>query len=365
MFNQIFPNAFGLDVGDLSVKAVQLKNISKGHKKAEYKIVNTKSISLPPGLIIDGEIQKPEEVRKKIQEMLSSTNDGRKPMESSWVVAGLPETKTFLRHIEIKKKPDKITEQDVLEHVKKHIPFDEGTYYFDWQYIPKKNETHTSILVGATQKNISDMYTYLLESLGLGIVGLDIEALAIARSMITASKQYEGEARGLLDIGASRSSLIIYDHDIIQFSQTLPFSGELINTIFEQSLHITRKEAENKKIKYGFAYNEKHGHILQLLSQSIDTLVEDINESINFYNSRFINPNNITHITMCGGGALLKKLPEILSKKLNIECAPGNVWKNLSSNDQHENKEESLKFATAIGLALRAADNPFSSHDTI
>ncbi|PIZ94515.1 MAG: hypothetical protein COX81_03370 [Candidatus Magasanikbacteria bacterium CG_4_10_14_0_2_um_filter_37_12] len=365
MFNQIFPNAFGLDIGDLSVKAVQLKNVSVGHKRPEYKITNTKSRILPSGLIVDGEIQKPEEVRSEIQKMLSSKEKGEQPIRGSWVMAALPETKTFLRHIEIPKTPEEITEKDILDVTKKHIPFDEGSYYFDWQYIRKKDETHTSILVGATQKNISDMYTYLLESLNLGIIGLDIEALAIARSMITASKQYEGEARAILDIGATHSSLIIYDHDIIQFSKSLPFSGELINTIFEQTLHITHQEAEDKKKELGFGYDEKHGQILQLLSQTIDNLVENITEAIDFYQTRFVNPNNITHITMCGGGALIKKLPEIITKKLSIECTPGHVWKNLSSKEQKDDGGEYLKFATAIGLALRAADNPFATNDTI
>jgi hypothetical protein len=42
------------------------------------------------------------------------------------------------------------------------------------------------------------------------------------------------------------------------------------------------------------------------------------------------------------------------------------VWKNLSAKKQIPiSDEESLGYATAIGLALRAADNPFFKHDTI
>ena len=69
---------------------------------------------------------------------------------------------------------------------------------------------------------------------------------------------------------------------------------------------------------------------------------------------------------MCGGGANMKKLDQILSTKLEILTCPGHPWKNLFSKKEISLTEpESLAYATAIGLALRAADNPFFTHDAI
>lgn len=367
MFNNPFPNAFGLDIGDLSIKLVQLENRSFGLRRANYRVVDTRSINLPPGLIVNGEIEKPEEVRKRIIYLLNKKIN-KKIIKSPWVVASLPESKSFIKLIKTDLSPDNLLPEDIRDMAKKHIPYDnEEDYYIEWQIMPNlDNSKKTRILIGAIPKKIADIYTYLLESVGLGVIALEIEALAIARSMITANKEYTNEARIILDLGATRSSLIVFDQDIIQFSTSIPFSGEIITTALSQELHISHEEAEKIKISQGLGYKRRSNRAWHIMSKMTDDLVTNIKNVINFYYSYFPDNNRVTHITMCGGGSNLNKLPEILSKKLGIECRPGRSWKNLNSKKPIKmSQSESLSYSTAIGLALRAADNPFLTHDTI
>lgn len=364
MFSNPFPNAFGLDISDLSIKLVQLKNTSFLHQKPKYEVVNCRAIELPPGLIVNGELQKPEDVRKKIARLLHG-NKKEKPINSPWVIASLPETQSFIKIIEVKQNPDELLDEDIRDMAKHHIPYDDdGSYYIEWQIMPNINGTN-QILIGAVQKNIADSYTYLLESLGLGVVALEIEALSIARSMITAKKEYQNEARAILDLGAVRSSLIIFDNDIVQFSMSLPFSGEIITTALSQKMHLSYENAEALKIKQGAGYH-KNNTAWKILNKNVEDLAKYVDNAIKFYYSHFPNANKITRITLCGGGSNMKKLDKILSSKLKIMTRPGHPWKNLSS---HKNipisPEESMSFATAIGLGLRAADNPFFTYDAI
>lgn len=367
MFTNPFPNAFGLDIGDMSIKLVQLENHSFEFKKANYKVVDTRSINLPPGLIVNGEIEKPEEVRKRIIYLLNKKIN-KKIIKSPWVVASLPESQSFIKLIETDLSPDNLLPEDIRDIAKKHIPYDnEEDYYIEWQIMPNlDNNKETRILIGAIPKKIADIYTYLLESVGLGVVALEIEALAIARSMVTANKEYKNEARAILDLGATRSSLIVYDRDIVQFSTSIPFSGEIITTALSQELHISYEEAEKIKTSQGVNYKNRSSKAWHIMSKMTDDLVVNIKNAINFYYSHFPDTNRVTHITMCGGGSNLAKLPEVLSKKLEIECLPGHSWKNLNSKKPIKmSQTESLGYSTAIGLALRAADNPFFTHDAI
>jgi type IV pilus assembly protein PilM len=184
--------------------------------------------------------------------------------------------------------------------------------------------------------------------------------------MITAQKEYGEEARGLLDLGATRSSFIVYDHDSIQFSNSLPFSGEIITTALAQKLNIPYEEAEQRKIGEGLDAKNSKGKSFQIISHLVDGLVENLQKSIQFYYSHFPSPNKITHITMVGGTASLKRIDAVLTNKLKIETKPGKPWKNLAyKKDIPINSELSLSYATAIGLALRAADNPFFKHDIL
>lgn len=367
MFFHPYPNAFGLDIGDLSIKVVYVKNISGRSRTPRYRLEIARQTHLPPGLIVNGEIQSPEQVRTYIKHLLEGKK-GEKPITGKWIVATIPEIHSFIKVIHIPKKTADVIEEDIVLLAKQHIPFDEESYYLDWQLLPSvtKDTEQSRVIIGATPKHIADMYTYLLESVGLGIIALEIEALAIARAMITAKKEYHGEARALLDIGATQTSLIVHDHDAIQFSKTIPFSGEVITTALMQGLRISQEEAEQLKHTHGIAYAKAYGEALGLIKQSVDSFVETLQQSFQFYYSHFPQANQITHITMSGGTSNMKQLPELLSERLGIECQTGKVWKNLG--DRHgtlQDAASSLGYATAIGLAIRAADNPLRQYDMI
>lgn len=361
MFSNPFPNAFGLDIGDLSIKAVQLRKCGLNHKLPRYELVTCRSINLPPGLIVNGELEKPEEVRKYIQKLIRGISKQQKPIWSPWVVAALPETKSFIKLIQIKKTTEELIDEDIINTAKKHIPFDEDNYYLQWQIIkPSCPTCKTGILIGAAPKLMSDSYTYLLESLGLGVVALETEALSLARSMVTASKEYNNEARAILDIGATGASLIVFDNDVVQFSTSLPFSGEILTTAITQKLGMPYEDAEEAKKHGGLDYKKTENKVWPIIVEQTNGLVNSIREAFNFYYSHFPETNKVTRVIMCGGGANLERLDRIISAQLKIIARPGLPWKNLSAKrDIPISKEASLSYATAIGLALRAADNPF------
>ena len=352
--------AFGLDIGDLSIKLVQLERRGSFFQPSYYKVKELRGVELLPGCIADGELQQPEMVRKKILQLLGKEGKN-KSIKSPWVVANLPEPKTFLKLIELEMTPENMTDEDIQYQAKKHLPIDIGEVYLDWQIIEAKEKT-SQILLGAVSKVISDSYTYLLESAGLNIMALEIEALSIARAMITANKTYENEARLILDLGATRSGLVLYDHGSIQFSTKLNFSGNLVNTALVQQLKISFQEAEELKIKNGLAYDNQRPKYLKAAGGLTDQLISDIKKTIQFYNEHFPDANPITRITMCGGMSAFKKLDEELTKKLKITTAPGHPWKNLF-NKQMEKSDQvmGLSLAAAIGLGLRAAEDPFTN----
>jgi len=372
MFSHPFPNAFGIDISDLSIKIVQLRNASRTRKGTSYEVMKFRSIELPPGLIVNGKIQEPEKVRKYIKHLLRGRPGEEKKIKGLWCVASLPETQSFIKVITLPKPPEDITEEDIITIAKKHIPFDEEDSFFDWQLIPNQkttDEPKTNILIAAIPQDIAKNYTFLLESLGLGVISLEVESLAIARSLITAKKEYINEARAILDLGATHSSLIIHDNNLIQFSISLPYSGELITTALSQRLQIERSEAEKKKKKYGLFYSklDKQGKkAWSIIAEQTNTLIKDIEKALKFYYSHFPNSHKITKIILCGGASNMKRLDTVLSEKLKIECIHGHPWKNLAYHKKiNITKQKSTGYATSIGLALRAADNPFFKQDVI
>lgn len=357
-----FTGAFGLDIGDLSIKLIQLEP-AEFFRKHYFRLKELRATSLPPGLIVNGEIQQPEMVLKKLLFLLGKDGGAFKSIRSPWVVANLPEPKTFLKLINIETSDNVLTSVDIAYQAKKHLPFELEDAYLDWQVInPAADAKNTQVLIGAVPKTTADSYTYLLESAGLHPTALEIEAVPLARALITAEKDYTGQARAILDIGATRSSLIIYDNHSIQFSMVLNFSGELITSAIELGLKIEHAAAENLKIKNGLKYDAQNPKYLTVVSVLAENLVNEIKTALLFYKEHFGASNTVKHITMCGGVANWENLDNFLSRQLKITSRPGHPWKNLFNKKLYDyDNEKSLSLACVIGLALRAAQNPLQN----
>ncbi len=357
--NSPFNDAFGLDIGDSSLKLVRLEKETRIGRVPRYAVRDIRKISLPAGCISNGEILQAELAKEKIKILLSRQKDAP-AIHTPWVVANLPITKTFLKLIRISAPENEISDETIRFEAAKHLPMDINEMNIDWQIIRGQTlkPSATFALLGATPKTIVESYSNLLKSASLSPLALEIEDLSIARSMITADKEYSGEARAVLDLGGSRSSLIIYDKGSIQFSSLLNFSGDLIDTSIMQQFKIELAAATALKDNNGLNYCDKYPAYLKIITELSEKLVDSIYQATAFYRDHFFEPNPVTHITMSGGLSGMFNLDKFLSDKLKIESAPGNVWKNLFNPNLNNEKGDSLAMASAIGLALRATEWP-------
>lgn len=352
-----FPGAFGLSINDLSITLVQLKKHVAFFKPASFSVAITRSTTLPPGCIVNGEIAQPEVVRRKILHLLG--DDGTyKPIKTPWVVANLPEPKTFIKLIQIEGATKDLLEDDILYHAAKHLPFSIDEAYLDWQ-ITTSGERYTELLLSAVARTTADSYTYLLEAAGLNPLALELEAQAIARVMITEGKDYANEARALLEIGESRSSLVIYDKNTIQFTASISFSHDLITTALVQGLKITRDEASKLLGQQGLQYDKKQPKYIKIIDKQLEELTVELKKAFSFYHDHFTTSNPITHVTMSGTLSDLANLSSVLSQKIKISARPGNAWKNITSAKVSiAQSAQGTAQTIALGLALRAVKNP-------
>lgn len=356
-----FKNAFGLDFGDRSIKIVQLSRSVLGFKDYGFKLQHASSIDLPAGLIVDGEIQKPEEVIKILRNHFSARRDGWR--RSPWVVVCLPETKTYIQLARVRtdEEDGAISEETIRTAAPSYLPYELENVYLDWQILDNDNSTalEKDVLLTAVPKTIADAYTYMLNIAGFTPLALEVEATAIARSVINSRKNLSDESRGILDLGATRSSFVIYDHGTVQFSLSLPISGLQITEKIEAGLKVDFVEAEKLKRECGVEPRKCQGKLKAVLADILEDLSTKIFQAVQFYKLHFPGKNTLTGIRLCGGGANLPALESFLSARLKIKVRKANPWVNLFPIDRLPlSPEESLRYTTAIGLAMRALDKP-------
>jgi len=349
---------FGLDLSDLSVKVFQLERENNFDKMRAFY-----SIDIPSGNIDDGLIINQEKVAEILKEAIKKA--GPQKINTNKVICSLPESKVFLRIINIPKMSQKEAKEAVKWEMEVNIPLPIEDVYFDWQFIEgeKEEETFTKKLDGSSRqpiltvaipKNVVDGIMEVLEKAGLEVYGLEVESIASARSLMDEKNIDFKSASLIVDFGAQRSSFIIMEGDIPFFTVSVPFSSEWINEAITQNMKVDRKEAEKIKVNNGIAGWEEDNAIFSSVKPLLENLVNEIEKTIDFYSGMKKPSMEVKQIILCGGGSNLKGLVEYLNKRLKREIMIGNPWVNLKleKNKKFLSQEDSVRYSTVIGLAL-------------
>lgn len=344
-----FTPAFGLDLSDLSVKAVAIKQSGKKEVVTSYG-----AIGLPPGAILDGEIQQPEIVRTAILDLLNRV--GPKRITSKNVICSLPETKEFLRILTIPKMSAHDVGEAIRWEIEANIPLTLEQVYYDWQildqaFTPDKGKM--SVLVIVVSRDVVDEFVAMLESCDLQVVGLETESVAQARALL--SDKSKSETTLIVDMGDRRTSFLVTLGDVPCFTSSVPLSSQMISDAVSKALQLPFDQADHMKIEQGLGSMTVKSPIFTAAEPILENIASEIERTIDFFTGSLRYAEAIDRVILCGGGSNLQGLIPYMTKRLNRTVEPGDPWAaiNLGSTLPIIPKEKSISYSTAIGLALK------------
>lgn len=347
-------SAFGLDLSDLSLKAVELEETG-----VEEKVVSFNKIKIPNGIISDGEIINKTQAASAIKKLLDASKPRK--IKTKKVICSVPETKAFLRIISLPKMSAEEVKEAIRWEIEANIPLPLDQVYYDWQILDKqlaKEENKISILVVAVSKKTADNILETMQLAGLEVMGLEVESVAQARSLI--SEKGDDLTRLVIDFGDRRTGLLILINNFPCFTSSIPISCQTLTDAISKSLNLSNEESEKIKIQYGIGSFASRDVLFKAMEPVLENLVFEIEKSIDFYLNDLGYSKEINEVIICGGGANTKGIIPFLSKKLRREVKQGNPWENIKSNKNAElpliQKNQAIQFSTAIGLALKGLE---------
>jgi len=378
-FLSLKPEAFGLDISDLSLKIIKLK---KGplRRRGVLSLSSFGEAAIPAGIIEGGEIQDTEELAKIIKRAVNTVK-GEK-IKTKEVITSLPEEKAFLQVIQLPKMTEEELEKAVRFEAENYIPLPIEEAYLNFQIVqPLYNHLdHLDVLIAALPKKTIDPYVVSIKKAGLLPVVFEIESQAISRALV--KNEVSPSPILLIDLGATRTSFIIFSGYSLRFTSSILVSSQKFTTAIAEAMNINFLEAEKLKQKYGLEIPKEvrlrkkaeniqfekeiieNKKIFNALIPPVIDLIEQIKKHLSYYQTHatheHLPPNGrglVTKIFLSGGGANLKGLTDILSLELKIPVEMGNPWINILPEPLKEvpelSYEKSLAFTTALGLALR------------
>ena len=232
------PEIFGLDISDLSLKAVDVKE-----QKGKLNLAALGCASLSPGIVKKGEIKNVEKLAGAIKELVAKTQG----ISTRYVVASLPEEKSFVRIIQMPKMTVKEIKSAVRFEAENYIPFSIDKVYFDSQiiYPLTVSKNQTDVLIAAFPKKIVDSYVKAIHKAGLIPVSLETESQATIRALIP--KQRTKDPVFLIDLGSAGTSFILCSGSFLCYSSFVPISSDRFTESIADSLGVELSEAEKLK----------------------------------------------------------------------------------------------------------------------
>lgn len=339
----------GLDVGTSAVRAAQVSSGRGGYALTAYG-----QIPLIQGSVVDGEIRDPGAVSEAISRLWK-----RSKLRSKKVVIGLANQRVVVRQVELPFLEEKELRSSIQFQVAEHIPMPVEEAELDFQvlsdYTTEDGEHMMSVLLVAAASDMVERFVDTVQTAGLEVVGVDLTPFAVARAISPAARGEEGiaGAQAIVDVGAGVTNIVVHVGGEPRFVRILLVGGDDITAALARELNVDQEEAEAIKLDLSKGVGTMDAR--RILSREVDSLVEEIRGSIDYYNSRE-EGETVASVLLTGGGSRAQGLLQKMETSLRTTVEPASPlheFRSKLSEEQLDLIEPVL--AAAMGLSMGEA----------
>ncbi len=318
---------FGLDIGYETLKLCELKK-----NRNSAKIVGIFEYPITKKILEQDRIKDKEAVANMIKEARRKSKPHS--IKSPGIVTALPENFVFSKTIQVPKMTEKELLTAIPNEAALYLPVPLESVYIDFQILTiHPEENLMDVLIAATPKKLVDDYVEMAKLAGLKLLALETKPIAVGRAIIP-DKSKEGTV--IVHIGTELTRISIWDKGKIRLITTAA-TGK--NKIIEGVSGITGKATKIDKIKIK---SEDKEHIKPI----IQPIIDEVLESVRYYQNRGYKPSKISKILVCGSGGLLAGMDKFIESELKIKT-------EIAKTKIKTSIEIKPNYMTAFGLAMR------------
>jgi len=336
MFFSHSKSKLGIDIGTSTIKVVQLKNDNGKFLLETYGLVNAASqvVSRVEGDVIG-----------QTAEILKTLLDKAK-VTTKKVIASLPNNIVFVSVIDMPALSDKELKSAIEWEARRYVPLPLEEVTLSWSVMREsKDAPKLKVLITAVPTTVIDNYLRMFKLAGLQPIALEIEALALIRSLAGPRQ----DAFIMVDIGARNTSLNLVDKGFLRISRSMPVGGDTITAGISQSLKISAARAEQFKMDLGLSGDLQQ--IPHVMKSSLESIKNETSQLVKIYEA---SGGTISEIIFAGSGAYLPGLTAYFAD-LGIKASLGDPFKFVEYDPRLKTSlsKVSIGLSIALGLAMR------------
>lgn len=334
---------FGLDIGTTAIRLVEMHGSGPVKTLVKYAYVPIDS-----KVVLSDSKSDQQRLAQVIKELLEQSR-----MTTRNVAVGVPSQRVFTAVVDFDRLPQNELSKAIHYQADSLIPTPLESSKLDWAVIgdSPKDKTKVEVLLSSVENDFVEQRLDLLESIGLDVIAFEPDNLALARALVA---QDAMAPQMVIDIGSKTTDLVITMNGAPRLTRSIPTGAEAIIRSAAQNLNIEEKQARQFVFKFGLGKDKLEGRIYDAIMGTVDILATEIDKSIKFFQTRYVD-TNVSRIIVTGGASALPEFPLYLANKFGIEVEIGNAWRNVSFSPDRQNEllAVSNHFGVAAGLAER------------
>lgn len=329
----------GIEITDRKVKYLSLVEGGRGVRVRQWG-----EQALEPGIIEQGDIR--DEAA-----LVAALSRVRERAGFSLAHASLPEQKGYLFELKLPKAALEDLSGAVALALPGYVPLSPTEVVFDCE--PEQGEEYpTAVAVSAFPESLALSYARALRSAGFLALSMELEPQAAARAALP--RGLKG-VQLLIDYSAAKTMLAVSVRGSVRFAASFEGSVALDDELIKNG--ISPEALLAFKRDEGLGVSDEG--IRALISRQCHQLSQEIGKHVRFWNARSGERREpIARAWLSGGNANMRGLPEALSQALGFEVRLADVWQNLPPAEVITvppiEREESFRYAAALGLAMRS-----------
>ena len=332
----------GIDIGTSSVKAIQMKRGGRG------AVITA---------VFSAEIPREKADRPPLEAISTAIRallEGRK-ITADRFVSAFPLYSAIVRNTIVPFRGTGKIRQVIKFHAEPLIPFPIEEVVIDFHETRVAEENRTPVIIIGAKKELVAKHLEIFKNGGVDpeIVGLDAFAL-VNNYLLRAGSALADELVMLLDIGASKTVLVIMKECAVLLTRSVNIGGDDITEAIQRECAVDFRAAEGLKKERGSALpgenpspeeekvHQAIGPVLTRLNREVDRSLRSI--------SATLTGSEVSRIYLSGGGALLRGARELFAKEFSCRAE---YLSSLSPFNGSPGDEEMCLMGVAAGLAVQ------------
>jgi type IV pilus assembly protein PilM len=346
----------GLKIGASGLAAARVANNGRA------ELLQLAREPLDPGVIVGGELRDPDALTEALKAFFRKHKLPRRGIR-----LGIANNRIGVRTLDIVGIVDpKQLANAIRFRAQEALPIPIEEAVLDYRILSEseteEGERICRVLLVVAYRELVDRYVAACRKAGLTVVGIDLEAFALLRSL-SAPRPEEAAAREAalvaVAVGHERSTFAVSDGTVCEFTRVLDWGGAALDAAVAQALDLTPPQAEPIKRTLSLTdgpapegvTEEQAVAAREAMRRQVQAFARELVSSLQFYQGQ---PGSlgIGEIVLTGGTAHLDGLAEELQRLIGVQVSLGDPLVRVKPGKRLQTPEPVGSLAVAIGLGI-------------